>query len=91
MKGKRNRITEEEAKYYEELGEKWAGRDFADYWESSRPVKAEIDIKSQVTYYPVESKLSERLDSAAKESGVSPEVLLNRWLEEKLQDKSVNK
>ena len=91
MKKQRNKISQAEAKYYEELGEKWVERDFADYWDKSEPVEFEIDIKTQTTYYPVESKLSAKLDSAAKEFGLTPEALLNRWLQEKLQDKLQDK
>jgi hypothetical protein len=91
MKSKRDKISEQEAKEYEELGEQWASRDLADYWEQTQPVECEIDIKSVVNYYPVESQLSAELDLAAKEYGTTPQALLNKWLQEKLHDKGINK
>ncbi len=91
MKSKLNKISEQQAKEYEQLGEQWASRDLADYWPQTHEVECEINIKSEVSYYPVESNLSTELDSAAKESGTTPESLLNKWLAEKLHDRSINK
>jgi hypothetical protein len=73
------------------LGEQWASRDFADYWHKSHAVECEIDIESAVNYYPVAANLSAELDTAAKEHGTTPAALLNKWLEEKLHDKGINK
>lgn len=91
MTNKRDKITPQDAKYYEELGEKWANRDLADYWDQTQAVECQVDIKTEFNYYPVESKLSSELDCLAKEYGISPEALLNKWLEEKLHDKSITK
>ena len=91
MKSKRVKINQEDAKYYEELGEQWANRDLADYWQQTREVAGEINIKSSVHYYPIESKLSSKLAFAAKRNGTTVEALLNKWLQEKLQDKTTSK
>jgi hypothetical protein len=39
-----------------------------------------------VTYYPLDATLSTRIHSIAKKRGVSPETLLNLWVQEKLQE-----
>jgi hypothetical protein len=91
MKSKANKISEQEAKYYEELGDKWAAKDLAEIWEQTEPVECQIEIKQEISYYPVESELSAQLDSAAKEYGTTPEALLNKWLAEKLHDRTINK
>jgi hypothetical protein len=91
MKNNTDKISEQQAKQYEELGEQWASRDLADYWQQTHEVECQIDIKSEVNYYPVESKLSAELDLAAKEYGTTPDALLNKWLQEKLHDKGINK
>ena len=88
---KQNKITQPEAKYYEDLGEQWASRDLADYWHQTQAIECDVNIQSEFNYYPVESKLSAELDSMAKELGITPEDLLNKWLAEKLHDKSINK
>ena len=70
---------------YEEIGEFWDRHDLSDYWDKTKPVDFDIDISSEVTYYPVEADLSERIASIAKRKGVSAETLLNLWLEERVR------
>lgn len=88
---KSTKISEQEAKYYEQLGEQWAERDLADYWQQTQPVECQIEIKDEINYYPVDAKLSAELAAIAKESGTTPEALLNKWLQEKLHNTGVNK
>lgn len=72
------------ANSYQEIGEFWDTHDLNDYWDQTKPVEFEVDIQSEAIYYPVESKLSAKISSIAKQRGVSPEALLNLWLQEKL-------
>src|SRR2546425_353101 len=44
---------------YEEIGEFWDSHDLSDYWDKTKPVDLDIDISSEVTYYPVEADLLE--------------------------------
>ena len=74
------------ARSYKEIGEFWDTHDLADYWEQTRPVEFELDIQSEVTYYPLDSTLSAGVCSIARQRGVSPETLLNLWVQEKLQE-----
>lgn len=73
------------AQSYREIGEFWDTHDLADYWEQTRPAEFEVDICAEVTYYPLDSILGARLRSVARRRGVSPETLLNLWVQEKLQ------
>jgi len=45
-------------------------------------------IQSEVTYYPLDVTLSAKIRSIARRRGVSPETLLNLWVQEKLQEAS---
>jgi hypothetical protein len=74
------------AQSYKEIGEFWDTHDLADYWEQTQPVEFDLDIQSEVTYYPLDNSLSARVRSIARQRGVSPETLLNLWVQEKLQE-----
>lgn len=74
------------AESYREIGEFWDTHDLADYWDKTHPVEVDIDIRSEVTYYALEASLSERIRLLAEKRGVSPETLLNLWVQEKLQE-----
>ena len=71
---------------YSEIGEFWDKHDLAEYWDQTEPVKFELDIQSEVTYYPLDSGLSRKISSIAKQRGVAPETLLNIWVQEKIQE-----
>ncbi len=74
------------ARSYKEIGEFWDTHDLADYGEQTQPVEFEVDIQSEVTYYPLDITLAAEVYSVAKRRGVSPETLLNLWVQEKLQE-----
>jgi hypothetical protein len=86
MNGNRNSISK--ARSYKEIGEFWDTHDLADYWDQTEPVEFELDIQSEVTYYPLDVTLSAKVHSIARQRGVSPETLLNLWVQEKLQEAS---
>ncbi len=79
----RNKTSISKAETYKEIGEFWDENDLADYWEQIEPVEFEIEIESQTTYFPVETNLSAKLAAVARQHGVSPETLLNLWIQEK--------
>ncbi|WP_293152763.1 MULTISPECIES: CopG family antitoxin [unclassified Microcoleus] len=73
-----------EAESYQQIGEFWDARDLADYWEETDAAEFSVNLQSEITYYRVEVTLSEQIRSIAKRQGVSPETLLNLWVQEKL-------
>ena len=81
----RSRSSVSKARSYREIGEFWDTHDLTDYGNQIRPVDFEIDIQSEVTYYPLESSLSSTLTSIARRRGVSPATLLNLWVQEKVR------
>jgi hypothetical protein len=74
---------------YAEIGEFWDTHDLADYWEQTAPAEFEVDISAEVTYYAVDKALAAEVRAFAKQRGVSPETLLNLWVQEKLQESGV--
>jgi hypothetical protein len=83
---KRNKSSISDAETYQEIGEFWDDHDLADYWDKIEPVEFEVEIQSNTIYFPVESNLSTKLAAAAKKHGVSPETLVNLWLQEKIAE-----
>jgi hypothetical protein len=79
-------MTNSERKKYTEIGEFWDKHDLIDYWEETAPYEFEVDIQSEVTYYAVDNELSEKIRENARRRGISPDTLLNLWLQEKLQE-----
>lgn len=71
---------------YAELGEFWDTHDLTEYWEQTEPAEFEVDIRSEVTYYALDSTLSAEVRALAERRGVAPETLLNLWVQEKLHE-----
>ena len=76
---------------YQEIGEYWDTHDVSEYWDQTKPVEIEVDIQSESIYYPIERKLSAQITRIAKRRGVSPETLLNLWLQEKIGEETTTK
>lgn len=74
---------------YEEIGEFWDEHDTADYWEQTYPVEFKVNLQSEEMYYRIDNTLSEQLRSLARRRGISPETLLNLWVQEKLREEMV--
>ncbi len=85
----RGRSTISRAQSYREIGEFWDIHDLADYWQQTQPAEFEVDIRSEITYYPLDAVLAARIRAVAQRRGVSPETLLNLWVQEKLQQEEM--
>ena len=71
---------------YKEIGEFWDTHDLSDFWDKTKEASFEVDIESEVTYYAVEKKLSEKIQAVAQKRGVTADTLINLWVQEKLQE-----
>ena len=69
---------------YEELGDYWDTHSLADHWDKTRAVEFELDVQSSAMYFPVDRVLAEKLRAVASAHGISPETLLNLWLQERV-------
>lgn len=79
------------ARSYKEISDFWDTHDLSEYWDRTTPVELEVDIQSEATYYRVETALSDKICKIAKKRGVSPETLLNLWLQEKVRKRTIRK
>ena len=79
-----NKSSISKAASYQEIGEYWDSHDAGEIWDATEEVKFEVDLKSDVFYYAVETSLSSKLHTIAERRGVSAETLVNLWLQEKV-------
>ena len=65
-----------------EVSDFWDTHDLGDYWDETREVLFDVNIKKERNYCALEKDLSEKIDEVARLKGVSPETLVNLWLRE---------
>lgn len=87
----RNKSSISRASSYRDISNFWETHDLAEYWEQTEPAAFEIDIQSEATYFPVEKALSVEISKIARKKGVSPETLLNLWLQERMRREQLTK
>ncbi|MGH7774584.1 MAG: CopG family antitoxin [Candidatus Binatia bacterium] len=85
---RRNKSSISKARSYGEIGEFWDKHDLSDVWGKTRKVKFEVDVESEITYYPIERRLSDKIQSLARKRGVSSDTLVNLWLEQKIKEQA---
>ena len=76
------------ARAYRDIGEFWDKHDLSDFWGKTRRVRVDVDIESEVTYYPIEQNLSKKIQLLARRQGVSSDTLVNLWLEQKMREQA---
>ncbi len=84
----KNKSSISKARSYREIGEFWEVHELSDIWGKTKKVKFDVDIASEITYYPIERDLSEKIQSLARTRGVSSDTLVNLWLEQKINEKA---
>ncbi|MEQ8188767.1 MAG: CopG family antitoxin [Candidatus Eremiobacterota bacterium] len=73
------------SKSYKETGEFWDSHDLGEFWDKTEKADFEVDIESNITYYALDNNLSTQIQSISRQRGISPETLINLWIQEKLQ------
>jgi hypothetical protein len=68
-----------------EIGEFWDEHDLGDFWTRTKKINFDVVLEPEVTYYPVEKELSERIQSMARETGIPSGTLVNLWLEQRIK------
>ncbi|HVN80904.1 MAG TPA: CopG family antitoxin [Terriglobia bacterium] len=76
------------SKSYREVGEFWDDHELSDFWKETREVQFEVAIEEEKNYYSLEKGLAERVQSLARRRGVSPNTLINLWVQEKLRKRT---
>lgn len=86
---KKNKSSISKASSYQEMGQYWDQKDLDEIWEQTEPAEFSVNLQSEVNYYPIDSALSDKIRDLAKRHGVSPQTLLNLWVQERLQEEKV--
>ena len=69
----------------EEAGEFWDEHSLADYWDQTKEVHFDVEIEEEPRYIILERRLAKKINEWAKKEKVSPEILVNLWVAEKIQ------
>jgi metal-dependent HD superfamily phosphatase/phosphodiesterase len=64
---------------YEAVADYWDSHELSD--ENLEPVEVAVDLQRSTTYFPIDTRLADRLKTTAARHGVSSQVLLNRWVQ----------
>ncbi len=83
---KKSRSSISKATSYQKMGEYWDQKDLDDTWDQTEPAEFSVSLQSEANYYPIDSALSDKIRDLAKRHGVSPQTLLNLWVQEKLRE-----
>ena len=79
-----NKSSISNAGNYQEMGEFWDKHDLAEVWDRTEPVEFSVNITSERKYFALDIDMSNRVSIIAKTHGISPETLINLWVQEKL-------
>lgn len=71
------------ASTYHDIGAFWDEHDATEFGDQ-KEVHFEVNVSSQLRYYPVDRDLSLKIRQIAEQHGVTEETLLNIWVQEKL-------
>ena len=82
---KRSKTPISKATTYKEIAEFWDTHSLADYWDRTKPADFQVNLQSEVVYYPLARGLALQIRKMARQQGVRPETLLNIWVQEKLE------
>ena len=82
---KKNKSSISKTGSYEKIGDFWSSHDLTDFDNEIKKASFDIEIKSDRTYCVVDKRISNELQLLANKRGVSPDVLVNLFLQEKLK------
>lgn len=68
----------------EDAGDFWDTHDLADYWDKTKEVKMQFNLRKKHFYISVSPQIAKELHKVSEEQGVSTETVVNLFLQEKL-------
>ena len=71
------------AKSYKDIGAFWDEHDATEFGEQV-DAEFEVDIHSQLRYYPINNQFIKNIRHLAEERGISEVTLINLWIQEKI-------
>jgi hypothetical protein len=85
---KKNKTSISNARAYSEIGDFWDVHDLSEHWNNGKDVSFDVKLETEIFYCPLEKKLSEAMQYAARRHGVSVDALVNMWLQEKILEET---
>jgi hypothetical protein len=82
----KNRSSVSNAGSYADIGAYWDEHDLAEQWSATEPAAFEVGSLESTVYGRLERTLAEQLRRVAEARGVSPETLLNLWVQQHVAD-----
>ena len=64
----KGRSTLSKAKSYKEIGDFWDAHDLSDFWDQTKKVEFEVDIKSEITYYSLDKSFPSKFSLLHREA-----------------------
>jgi len=65
---------------YKKVAEFWDTHDLSDFWGKTRATDFQVDIQSEAIYYCLDKTLSKKVQSVARNRGISTDTLINLWI-----------
>lgn len=81
---RRNRTLPKRFRSEQAMSEFWDRHSVADYWSQTVPAPLRFNIRRETFLFPLDRELAERIERVAKRKRQSPEILVSRWLGERL-------
>lgn len=78
-----------QATSYKGIGGFWDSHDLSGFWDKTKEVSFEVNIESETIYYAVDKVISGKIQTVALKRGITPDTLINLWIQEKLQEQEV--
>lgn len=82
--GKRGKSSLSDAKSYAQMGEFWDSHDLSEFWDQTEPAEFDVNVRSEINYYALDSRLAEQIRTEARKRGVSASTLLHLMVKEQL-------
>ncbi len=82
----KNKSSVSKASSYLEMSEYWGKTDSSNFLKNSKSIHFDVEVVSEVTYYPIENSLEEKIRHIARKKGISSDALVNLWLQQKIYE-----
>lgn len=79
-----NKLSISNASNHQEMGEYWDKHDLTEVWDRTEAVEFSVNIISERRCFALDIDMSNRVSKIARKHGISPETLINLWVQEKL-------
>lgn len=83
-----NKSSISNADSYQQIGEFWDQHDLTEVWDRTEAVEFSVDIESERKYFALDFDMLNQVSRIAKTHGISPETLINLWVQEKLSQQT---